>query len=212
MRPLSYPSTLDVLGCARMPRRTRALAQLTACASLSLSLSRMCISAAFWTFATLMQHCGLAGLFTDGFAHLHLCYDAWQALLKKQLPRLSSHIAKELLGFLGMSEAEYKQLVKEHDPQRIMLPSMCTRARGRQRARGGGVVPPCAPPAHARLGVGRARGVMHSCVEHAHTPRACVCAVRCSVVRACARQTRRIGSRRCSSVATTRRHPPSRRG
>ena len=81
---------------------------------------------AFWTFATLMQHCGLAGLFTDGFAHLHTCYDAWQALLAKHLPRLHHHVAKELLGFLGMSEKEYKQLVKEHDPQRIMLPSMYT--------------------------------------------------------------------------------------
>ena len=73
-----------------------------------------------------MQQCGLAGLFTDGFAHLHQCYDAWQVVLTKQLPRLASHIARELLGFLGMDEAEYNQLVQDHDPQRIMLPSMYT--------------------------------------------------------------------------------------
>jgi hypothetical protein len=34
---------------------------------------------AFWTFATLMQHCGLSGLFTDGFPYLNHCYDTWQA-------------------------------------------------------------------------------------------------------------------------------------
>ena len=82
---------------------------------------------AFWTFATLMQHCGLAGLFTDGFAHLHQCYDVWQVLIAKHAPRLSTHIARELLGFLGMDEAEYRDLVKNRDPSRMMLPSMCTR-------------------------------------------------------------------------------------
>jgi len=81
---------------------------------------------AFWTFATVMQHCGLAGLFTDGFALLHQCYDAWQTLFAKHAPRLSSHIARELLGFLGMGEQEYKELVKSGDPQRIMLPSIYT--------------------------------------------------------------------------------------
>ena len=33
---------------------------------------------AFWTFATLMQFCGLSGLFTEGFPLLQQCYDSWQ--------------------------------------------------------------------------------------------------------------------------------------
>lgn len=81
---------------------------------------------AFWTFATLMQQCGLSGLFTDGFPFLNRCYDAWQMLLAKHLARLSTHIARQLLGFLGLGESEYRELVASGDPARMMLPSMYT--------------------------------------------------------------------------------------
>jgi len=81
---------------------------------------------AFWTFATIMQPCGLVGLFVDGFPYVHQCYDTWQALLAKHLPRLNTHITREVLGFLCMSEAEFKQAVKSKDPQRSIVPSMYT--------------------------------------------------------------------------------------
>ena len=58
---------------------------------------------AFWTFATLMQHCGLAGLFSDGFPMLMQHYDTWQLLLRKHLPRLDKHIKSQLCGFLGVA-------------------------------------------------------------------------------------------------------------
>jgi len=81
---------------------------------------------AFWTFATLMKHCGLVGLFADGFPLLFQHYDTWQMLLKKHLPKLDLHIKKELLTFLGMDVKEYAMMVKEGSPQRSMLPSMYT--------------------------------------------------------------------------------------
>ena len=81
---------------------------------------------AFWTFATLMQHCGLMGLFCDGFPALFQQYDTWQSLLRKHLPRLDRHIKKEMLPFLGTDMGEYDQFVKEAMPQRHMLPSMYT--------------------------------------------------------------------------------------
>lgn len=56
---------------------------------------------AFWTFATLMQHCGLVGLFEEGFPLLFSHYDTWQQLLSKHHSRLDKHIKKEVLGFLG---------------------------------------------------------------------------------------------------------------
>ena len=84
------------------------------------------ITQAFWTFATLMQHCGLSGLFTDGFPYLNQCYDIWQTLFPKLLPRLSSHVAKQLLGFLGMEEKEFKEMIKAGDPSRTMLSAMYT--------------------------------------------------------------------------------------
>ena len=74
---------------------------------------------AFWTFATLMQHCGLSGLFTDGFPYLNQCYDIWQTLFPKLLPRLSSHVAKQLLGFLGMEEKEFKEMIKQQSSKFI---------------------------------------------------------------------------------------------
>ena len=39
----------------------------------------------------------LDGLFTEGFPHLHVCYDAWQALVARHLPRLSKHITRQPL-------------------------------------------------------------------------------------------------------------------
>ena len=38
---------------------------------------------AFWVFATLMEHCGLNGLFQEGFPLLHAYYDKWEQLLRK---------------------------------------------------------------------------------------------------------------------------------
>ena len=42
--------------------------------------------------ATLLDVCGLARLFEDGFPLLHHCYDCWEALLRKRMPRLAAHI------------------------------------------------------------------------------------------------------------------------
>ena len=81
---------------------------------------------AFWTFATLMQHCGLAGLFTDGFPYLNQCYDIWQGYLRRHLPRLDKHITKEICDFLSLEVSEYKEMVAENHPQKIMVPSMYT--------------------------------------------------------------------------------------
>ena len=68
---------------------------------------------AFWTFATLMDRCTLEGLFTTGFPYLHDCYDAWQKLLHKRLPRLDKHITKQLCSFFGLTPDEYHRAVKE---------------------------------------------------------------------------------------------------
>merc|ERR1711871_1509582 len=81
---------------------------------------------AFWTFATLMQHCGLSGLFTDGFPYLHHCYDTWQELLKHHCPKLNRHITRQLLDFLSLPEEDYKQMVANREPQRTMLAAMYT--------------------------------------------------------------------------------------
>lgn len=81
---------------------------------------------AFWTFAVLMQHCGLQRLFTDGFPLLTQCYDVWQSLLHKHLPKASHHIRKHLLGFLGIEQAEYDEMVRSAEPSRSMLPGMYT--------------------------------------------------------------------------------------
>lgn len=48
----------------------------------------------------------------------NVCYDAWQKLLAKHLPRLSKHITKQLCKFFDLSEAEYKQSVKDKDMMR----------------------------------------------------------------------------------------------
>ena len=42
--------------------------------------------------ATLLDVCGLARLFEDGFPLLHHCYDCWEALLRKRMPHLAAHI------------------------------------------------------------------------------------------------------------------------
>ena len=68
---------------------------------------------AFWTFATLMDRCTVEGLFTTGFPYLHDCYDAWQKLLHKRLPRLDKHITKQLCSFFGLTPDEYHRAVKE---------------------------------------------------------------------------------------------------
>ena len=81
---------------------------------------------AFWTFATIMETCTVKGLFTPGFPYLHVCYDAWQRLLHRHLPRLDRHVTKQLCKFFDMTVEEYRQMVKEGHPQRIMLPSMYT--------------------------------------------------------------------------------------
>ena len=81
---------------------------------------------AFWTFATLMKHCGLVGLFSEGFPLLFSHYDTWQALLKKHLPKLDAHIKRELLPFVGMSIDEYSQMIADKSPQRSILPAMYT--------------------------------------------------------------------------------------
>jgi len=81
---------------------------------------------AFWTFATLMQHCGLVGLFEEGFPLLFSHYDTWQQLLSKHHSRLDKHIKKEVLGFLGMETSDYQQMVEQNLPQRSMLPSVYT--------------------------------------------------------------------------------------
>merc|ERR1719421_1784929 len=73
-----------------------------------------------------MQHCGLAGLFTDGFPYLNTCYDTWQTLLHKHLPKLDRHITRQVCEFLGFSEKEFKEMVKNKEPSRTMLPSMYT--------------------------------------------------------------------------------------
>ena len=44
--------------------------------------------------ATLLDVCGLARLFEDGFPLLHHCYDCWEALLRKRMPRLAAHMEK----------------------------------------------------------------------------------------------------------------------
>lgn len=81
---------------------------------------------AFWTFATLMDKCSIEGLFTTGFPYLHVCYDSWQQLLRKHLPRLHNHITKQLCKFFDLTPEEYKQMVKTQDPMRIMVPSVYT--------------------------------------------------------------------------------------
>ena len=73
-----------------------------------------------------MQHCSLEGLFADGFAQLNRCFDTWQKLLAKHLPRLNAHITKQLLGFMGMTPAEYVEAVKNQEPLRHILPSQYT--------------------------------------------------------------------------------------
>jgi len=68
---------------------------------------------AFWTFTTLMQHCGLALLFQDGFPLLFHSYDRWQALLAKRDPKLAKHIMKEQLAFQGFDPKDLKELPQQ---------------------------------------------------------------------------------------------------
>jgi len=79
---------------------------------------------AFWVFATLMEHCGLEGLYTDGFPLLHQYYDVWEALLRKRVPKLSVHIQAVLGRFLGLDNLDYAAMEKEGDPMRFALPGM----------------------------------------------------------------------------------------
>eukprot|EP00908_Phaeocystis_cordata_P013620 Transcript_24685.p1 GENE.Transcript_24685~~Transcript_24685.p1 ORF type:complete len:237 (+),score=123.93 Transcript_24685:1086-1796(+) len=81
---------------------------------------------AFWVFATLMEHCGLLGLFSDGFPLLHHYYDKWEELFKKQVPKLAAHVSKETSAFIGIGEGDYEAMAREDDPTRFMLPSLYT--------------------------------------------------------------------------------------
>ena len=78
---------------------------------------------AFWTFATLMQHCGLRGLFCEGFPFLQTSYETWNELFNKHCRKLSKHVTRQLLSFHAMTEEEYRSLPVGH-PQRTMLSSM----------------------------------------------------------------------------------------
>lgn len=80
----------------------------------------------FWVFATLMQECGLVGLFSDGFPLLHHYYDRWEAVFKKQLPKLATHVSRQISGFLGLGDGDYEALEREGDRTRFMLPSLYT--------------------------------------------------------------------------------------
>lgn len=80
----------------------------------------------FWVFATLMQECGLVGLFSDGFPLLHHYYDRWEAVFKKQLPKLATHVSRQVCGFLGLGDGDYEALEREGDRTRFMLPSLYT--------------------------------------------------------------------------------------
>ncbi len=81
---------------------------------------------AFWTFATLMQHCGLSGCFAEGFPLLQSCYDTWMLLLKKHLPKLHGHILRQLLSFLAIEPSEYAEMVANGEPSRQLVPGVYT--------------------------------------------------------------------------------------
>merc|ERR1740130_2157131 len=81
---------------------------------------------AFWVFATLMEHCGLCGLFEDGFPLVHAYYDCWESLLRHAKPKLHAHIHKELGGFMGLDDLNYEAARKEGDAMRYMIPSFYT--------------------------------------------------------------------------------------
>merc|ERR1711892_1504037 len=77
---------------------------------------------AFWVFATLMEHCGLLGLFAPGFPLLHKYYDRWMHLFKKRLPKLAAHVSAETSAFiLGETGFDYQAMEREADPMRFML-------------------------------------------------------------------------------------------
>jgi hypothetical protein len=83
---------------------------------------------AFWVFATLMEHCGLSGLFEEGFPLLHEYYDCWEALLRRAKPKLSAHIHRQLGEFMGLDKFDYGAARKEDDRMRFMVPGMYTTA------------------------------------------------------------------------------------
>mmetsp|Transcript_20645 Transcript_20645/g.64673 ORF Transcript_20645/g.64673 Transcript_20645/m.64673 type:complete len:246 (+) Transcript_20645:839-1576(+) len=79
---------------------------------------------AFWVLATLLDVCGLARLFEDGFPLLHHFYDCWEALLRKRMPRLAAHIDGALGTFLGLDECDYAAMRRAADPARFALPGL----------------------------------------------------------------------------------------
>lgn len=81
---------------------------------------------AFWVFATLMEHCGLLGLFVPGFPLLHTYYDRWMHLFKKRLPKLAAHVSAESSAFILGEAMDYEAMAKEGDAMRFMLPSLYT--------------------------------------------------------------------------------------
>jgi len=81
---------------------------------------------AFWVFATAMEHCTLTRLFEDGFPLLHHYYDTWETLLRKHVPRLATHIHKELASFMGLEVPSYERMQRSDDRMRFMIPGFYT--------------------------------------------------------------------------------------
>jgi hypothetical protein len=99
---------------------------------------------AFWVFASLMQHCGLDGLYIDGFPLLHQYYDTWEALLRKMAPRASVYIQNTLGPFLGLGRVDYAKMTKAGDPARFTLPGVYTTPWLQSMLIGGGSPAPSA--------------------------------------------------------------------
>ena len=80
---------------------------------------------AFWCFAHLMEHCGLLGLFSEGFPLLFQYLDHWQRLLRLRLPTLYAHLNKQLALFLGLDpNFNYSRLAANEDPTRYIVPQL----------------------------------------------------------------------------------------
>ena len=62
----------------------------------------------------------------EGFPLLYIYFDSWEALLKKQHPKLAAHICRELGGFLGFDNVNYERMVKEGDRARFIIPGFYT--------------------------------------------------------------------------------------
>ena len=80
---------------------------------------------AFWCFAHLMEHCGLGGLFSDGFPLLYECLDLWEQLLHSRQPKVAKHIDATLADFLGLGGGyKHAALKAADDPSRHLVPGM----------------------------------------------------------------------------------------